>query len=335
VRPAIIVLCGLTLVVGGATWWSRRPHTDPSSPPPKTMVPSARTDDATAPIRPDAVAPATTSARPASLRGTRIDGALELDPLGHFKANANARRLFDYHLTTSGELPLDEIRARIVAVIERRLPPDAARDAVDLLDRYLLYRDRARQLAATDPGDDDAHARFAAVWALRREVLGTADAEALFGEEEAYDRVALERARIMTNPFLSADDRAQQLPVVDAALPEPLREAREAATLPMRLDGATAALRAAGGGDDDVAALRAETVGADAAERLAALDREEAEWRRRLDAFRDARAAIDADGARSPDDRAAEVRALMDRSFTPTERLRVEALDRLASAPTP
>ncbi len=335
-RPAIIVLCGLTLVVGGATWWSRRPHTDPSTPPAMAMAPTAHDTDAPQTIvRPDGVAPAASRVRPPSLRGTRIDGALDLDPLGHFTPTVNARRLFDHHLTASGELPLDEIRARIVAVIERRLPAEPARDAIDLLDRYLLYRDRARQLAATDPDDDDASARFAAVWALRREVLGIADAEALFGVEEAYDRVALERARIMTDPFLSAEDRAARLPAVDAALPEPLREARDAATLPMRLDGATAALRAAGGSEDDVATLRGEMVGAEASERLAALDREEAEWRRRLDAFRDARAAIDGDGTRSPGDRAAEVHALLERSFTPTERLRVEALDRLASAPTP
>jgi lipase chaperone LimK len=273
---------------------------------------------------------ASIAGRPKSLRGTRIDGDLELDPLGRFKATVNARRLFDYHLTASGEASLDAIRARIVAVIERRLPPEAARDAVDLLDRYLLYRERARQIAAADPGDDDAHARFATIWALRREVLGNADAEAFFAEEEAYDRVALERARIMTNPFLSSAERAQQLPVADAALPEPLREVRDAATLPMRLDGATAAVRAAGGGDADVEALRVEMVGADAAARLAALDREEAEWRRRLDAFRDARSALEQQGARAD-----EIRALLESSFTPTERLRVEALDRLAASTAP
>jgi lipase chaperone LimK len=232
-------------------------------------------------------------------------------------------------------MPLDAIRARIVVAIQRRLPASAAPDAVDLLDRYLLYRERARQLAETASPDEDAHARFAAIWALRREVLGPADADAFFADEEAYDRVALERARIMTDPFLSAEERAQRLPDVDAAIPEPMREARDAATLPMRLDAAAAALRAAGGSNADVDALRTDMVGADAATRLAALDREEAEWRRRLDGFRDARSAIEQETTRSTDDRTRAVGELMQRSFTPTERLRVEALDRLASAPTP
>lgn len=336
-RHAIVVICGLTLVAGGVAWWSRRPHTDPA--PAVTTFASTTTDEQAAPAPPSAsIAAAPTpvaGTRPRSLRGTRSDGDLELDPLGRFKPSLNARRLFDYQLTTSGEASLDTIRARIVAVIERRLPPAAAREAVDLLDRYLLYRERARQIAATDPGDDDAHARFATIWALRREILGAADADAFFAEEEAYDRVALERARIMTDPFLSSAERAQQLPAVEAAIPEPMREARDAATLPMRLDAAAAAMRAAGGTEADVDALRAEMVGTDAAARLAALDREEAEWRRRLDAFRDARTALERDATRSADDRAGAVQALLASSFTPAERLRVEAIDRLASSVAP
>jgi lipase chaperone LimK len=335
VRHAIVFICGLALVVGGATWWSRRPHTDAVELA-GTMktTPLAADPTANTPTADDISSPAA-SRRPKSLHGTRVDGDLPLDASGRFQPSIDARRLFDYHLTTSGEVPLESIRARIVAAIERRLAADAARDAIDLLDRYLLYRERARQMAETASPDEDAHARFAAIWALRREVLGPDAAEAFFADEEAYDRVALERARIMTDPFLSADERAQQLPAVEAAIPEPMREAREAATLPMRLDAAAAAVRAAGGADADVAALRTEMVGADAAARLATLDREEAEWRRRLDGFRDARAAIEQDATRSTDARTRAVDELLQRSFSPTERLRVEALDRLASAPTP
>lgn len=325
------VLIGLVLVVGGvALRW--RPPPAAETPTVDVAVPSAvaATPDVTSADAPSATAPVV-SRRPRSLRGTRIDGDLELDPLGHFRASVNARRLFDYHLTATGEASLDDIRARIVAVVDRRLPPAAARDAVDLLDRYLLYRERARQLADAGLGDDDYHARFAAIWALRREVLGMADAEALFGEEEAYDRLALERARIMSNPFLSDEDRAAQLPVVDAAMPEPLRAARDAATMPMRLGAAEQAVHEAGGSAADVEALRTEVAGAEAAQRLAALDAERAAWQTRVDEFRAARTAIEDDGSRSSDDRARAVAALLAERFTPPERVRLEALDRLAT----
>jgi lipase chaperone LimK len=322
----------LVLAVGGmALRWRPPPAVD--APTVDVAVPPAVA--ATAEPSSPAVSPQTTEPvappRPRSLRGTRVDGDLEVDPLGHFRPSVNASRLFDYHLTATGEASLDDLRARIVGVIDRRLPAAAARDAVDLLDRYLLYRERARQLADAGLGDDDYHARFAAIWALRREVLGTADAEALFGEEETYDRLALERARIMSNPFLSDEDRAEQLPAVDAAMPEPMRAARDAATMPMRLGAAEQAVRQAGGSAADVEALRAEVVGAEAAQRLAALDAERAAWQTRVDEFRAARAAIEDDGSQSSDDRARAIAALLAERFTPPERVHIEALDRLAT----
>ncbi len=326
------VTIGLLLLAAGGVALHWRPPPAVEAPAVDVAVGPvvAATSDPSSPVVPSQAGSATPP-RPRSLRGTRIDGDLELDPLGHFRPSVNARRLFDYHLTATGEASLDDIRARIVAVVERRLPVDAAREAIDLLDRYLLYRERARQLADAGLGDDDYHARFAAIWALRREVLGTADAEALFGEEEAYDRLALERARIMSNPFLSDEDRAAQLPAVDAAMPEPMREAREAATVPMRLDAAEQTLRDAGGSAADVEALRTEVVGAEAARRLAALDAERAAWQARVDEFRAARAAIEDDASRSSEDRARAVETLLAERFTPPERVRIDALDRLAT----
>jgi len=44
-------------------------------------------------------------------------------------------------------------------------------------------------------------------------------------------------------------------------------------------------LRAAGAGEEDVFRVRAEAFGADAAQRLADVDREEAAWKRRIDAY--------------------------------------------------
>src|SRR5882724_6410971 len=55
--------------------------------------------------------------RPRSLRGTRIDGGLVVDADGRFVATIDARRLFDYFLTASGEVPADLLRARILREI--------------------------------------------------------------------------------------------------------------------------------------------------------------------------------------------------------------------------
>src|SRR4030095_1228876 len=85
--------------------------------------------------------------RPASLRGTSVDGGLAADAAGHFVPTPDARRFFEYFFTASGEEPEATIVARIRAAIDRRLAPDAAREAERLLERYLDYRARARAYA--------------------------------------------------------------------------------------------------------------------------------------------------------------------------------------------
>ena len=148
--------------------------------------------------------------RPRSLRGTRTDGGLLVDADGRFVPTLEARRLFDYFLTTEGELEPGALRTRIVREIERRLPSDAARDATALLDRYLAYREAVRQRAAASPQDgDDLEGRLAMLGALRRELLGETVATTFFGEEEADARLLLETRRILGDRTLSPEERTR------------------------------------------------------------------------------------------------------------------------------
>ncbi len=282
---------------------------------------------------PDA-APVDVAARPRSLRGTGVDGGLFVDAQGRFVPTRDARRLFDYFLTATGESPDGVIRARIVREIKRRLPPDAARDARSLLEDYLVYRERVRGVAdADDPSDDDLDARLATLVALRREVLGAAAAEAFFADEEADARRLLEQRRIANDPSLPPEERAARIDALvaaeEATLPAETREARATARRATVLRAAEAEIRARGGSDAEVAAARERLVGPEASARLAALDRRRAEWRGRVDAFRAARDRLRADPALTPDAREAAVARLLAESFTPAERQRVEAVDRL------
>src|SRR5512144_31870 len=86
--------------------------------------------------RPSDVVPLDAAPRPRSLRGTRVDGGLAVDADGRFLPTRDARRLFDYFLTATGEATDAEVRTRIEREIARRLPPDAAREAGRLLERY-------------------------------------------------------------------------------------------------------------------------------------------------------------------------------------------------------
>jgi len=310
-------------VVGG--WLVLRREAPPGGSP----APIARPDTDASPTAPARVstrtdAPAGDAApgrRPRSLRGTTVDGALPVDAGGHLVVGPDVRRFFDYFLALTGEEPLPRIRDRLVRAIGARLHPPADREAEELLDRYLAYRDRARDLTADGP----LAARLEAIRALRRETLGVTAVVQLFADEDARDDATVLAHATAEDPSLTPEERAARLAALEEALPDEVR----AATLPLRLGQEEAALAAQGGSPDELRALRERMVGPDATARLEALDRERAAWQARLDAYRAARAAIDDDASRTPAEREAAIVTLRAERFAPEERRRVEALDRV------
>src|SRR5581483_9510560 len=268
--------------------------------------------------------------RPRSLRGTRVDGGLATDASGRFVPTRDARRLFDYFFAASGEETDDRIAARIRAEIARRLPPDAARDANALLDRYLAYRARARELAASGVADADLASRLATLKALRRETLGDQAAQAFFAEEEAADELAIERRRVAEDATLSPEERARRLAEIEQRAAAAGVGLPSEATRALDLRDAEQRVRTQGGTREDVQALRERLVGPEAAARLATLDERRDEWRRRVDAYRAALKAVAQDPTLDDAGKRAAMARILDESFAGPDRTRAETL-----APTP
>lgn len=266
---------------------------------------------------------------PRSLRGTAIDGAYPVDAAGRLRPSPDVLRRFDYFLSTSGEEPLEVTRARIEADIRAELGPEAAEDALDLLARYLAYREAARELQASGLADDDLETRLQRVRELRRAHFGKGTAPLLFEEQDRLAEAALERARIESDPSLDEDERRRRLEGVEASLPEALAQARARALLPLELAREEAALRESGADADAVRHLRESRVGAEAAQRLAALDAARDRFARRLGAYRverDALLASDPEG---------DLEALRAAHFAPHELPRVRGLDRIDGVDEP
>jgi lipase chaperone LimK len=245
------------------------------------------------------------------------------------------RRFFDYFLSATGEESMETIHTRIVNEIQGRLRPTAANEAMDLLDRYLAYRERA---AALGPADrDDLEAQFAALEEVRREVLGDHDAVALFGDEEDAGRMALERRRIAEDPRLTAEEKERALEEAEARLPEPEREARAEAVSALRLWQDEQKLRADGASPQELRGLRESRFGKEAADRLAELDPAHDAWRERISLFQSGKAAIESDPSLTSEQRASAVDQLLQASFSSPEQIRVRAIlgDPGTSAPTP
>jgi lipase chaperone LimK len=325
-RYALLVAAA---VVAAAVLFGRGAGRQPVRVAGRTLTPApAGGGEAAAPAGGDADGGASTlGRRPRSLRGTRVDGGLGVDAAGRFVPTLDVRRLFDHFLAASGEEAPGRTRDRIVAAIRRRLAAEPARDAVDLLDRYLRWREEARVLGAGGELPDDLGARLERLHELRWRVLGPEAAEAFFAAEEAMARGAIERRRVLADATLSAGERAQRLAALDAALPPDVLAVRQQLEARAQLARDEARLRAGGATDGEIHALRERTFGTAAADRLAALDRERAAWEARLDAYRQARAALDADASRTPAARAAAADGLLRAHFpSEAERLRARAL---------
>lgn len=267
---------------------------------------------------------------PASLAGTRVDGSFTLDAGGHFVPDRNALRLFDYFFSANGEESLEILRGRILLhAIGAGLPERAVAEIATVLDRYIAYREAARSaLASGGGGSADLAARVAEMRALQVATLGPELARAFYGDDTELAEIDMRRLAVLRDPALTTAERQRALAAIDAGLPPEIRDARTAASKPADLHLRVEALRAAGGSSAEIAAARRSEYGAGAAERLALLDGQRAQWSERLTRYRSEAQALRSShgGADSPAYREA-LEALRQRRFSSAELLRVRALD--------
>lgn len=260
-----------------------------------------------------------------SMEGTRPDGKLVAAGEA-LVVDAELGHLFDYYLAGLGEKPLAAIRSQIELELERRLAPAPAREAKRLLGAYLAYKQALAGIGQALPPSGDApqaaQARLQAMRALRPTYFTTQESAGLFGLDDARDDDAVARMAVLADGTLGEQERRRKLASLDASLSPAQRLERDAPLQVSALDDAVRALRAQGGGDNEVYRLRAATFTPEAAARLADLDREEAQWQQRIEAWRAQKAGLGA-GARDP----AKVQQVTSALFSPDEQRRLGAYE--------
>ena len=236
-----------------------------------------------------------------SMEGTRPDGQLTQGSAGQLVVDAELGHLFDYYLAGLGEKDLRAISAEIGRELDRRLAPAPAAEAKRLLARYLDYK---RALAGAEqslaPASDplkSARARQALLLQLRPGFFSASEIAGLFGDSDAYDADALARMVVLQDAALDPSQQAARLAALDQKLTPAMRADRDAPTQVIRLEELAQGLRAQGAGDDAIYRLRAQALSPDAAARLAEVDREEAAWTGRIQAYLAQRARLPADVA--------------------------------------
>ncbi|HNP02254.1 MAG TPA: lipase secretion chaperone, partial [Agitococcus sp.] len=167
---------------------------------------------------------------PKSLSDTEVDGALEVDKNGNLIISQSIRQTFDYFLSAIGEEDLATIIARIRAYIRHKLAdhPQAAKQAEQILDSYLAYRDALGRIAQIqgDPAKNMAAIRQQKeqIAALRTQYMSREVIDAFFGDEDAYDRYTMARIEVMQDKSLSATEKAKRTAELLNTLPPHLKE---------------------------------------------------------------------------------------------------------------
>lgn len=269
---------------------------------------------------------------PASLQDTEVDGGFELDINGNLIVNHRIRQLFDYFLTAQGEEPLPILLRRLRAYIHHTLSGDAAIEAEQLLDNYVGYlNDAASVDSRVVPGQkiDPAQIReqkeqLSAIRASRFDAVAN---DAFFAEEEAYDRYTLARLELMEDDSLSLDERASRLAGLENQLPPALQESLKEITRYQNLQALTQQWQESDGDTGNLQQIRENVVGREAADRLAKLDQERAEWQQRMDNWQRERAIIQSNSGISDADKKRQIDAARSRLFNEQEQIRVRALE--------
>ncbi|MFA9219279.1 MAG: lipase secretion chaperone, partial [Sphingomonadaceae bacterium] len=174
--------------------------------------------------------------------------------------------------------------------------------------------------APTGGAAGPAQARLAAQQQLRHDYFSAEEIRGLFGASDAYDDDALARLALSADTTLTPEQRQHQLARFDQRLPASLREDREAPVRVLKLEEAVLQARAAGAGDNDIYRLRSSALSPAAAARLADLDREQADWSRRISQYQAGRQQLTV-----PD--GAALQQLRDTLFSPDEQKRLGAYE--------
>lgn len=274
---------------------------------------------------------------PGSLRGTEAPDGLQVDANGHLKVTHALRDLFDYFLAAVGEEPIDATLARMHAYVRNRLKDPAQHEALVILDGYISYK---KALSAMPPpasptsagnnyNTDAIRQQMDLVASMRSQYLAVDVIQIFFGDEDAYDHYTMERLQLLQNKSLSDSQRAQQLAALEQQLPASVRESMKTVNQVQNLQALTDDCRKRNCSAGELRQLRENLVGAPAADRLEALDKDNAAWDQRMNTWFNQRATIMANTSLSDGERQAQIDTARNSQFNQQEQIRVEALERI------
>ena len=220
------------------------------------------------------------------------DGSATEDGPGVLRINASLLDLFDAVIEAAPDrLNKPALLQQIASALAAQpLSPASRQRGADLFGRYVDYRAGLARVHAPAMGDvTTPQSLLVSLQSTLRQrdqirtlYFSPLEIAGLFGAADALDTARLQQMQLQQDPHLSDAERKARLAGVIASLPAAVQHARQQASLQITALEQTAALRAAGASADEIYRQRAADYGEAAAQRMAQLDTEQAQWSARL-----------------------------------------------------
>ena len=322
---SVSLLCALLVVLfGGGIWWSISQGSVQAQKHVLAKLPVK--DSENEKLKVTGLQPV-----PLSLTGTIPDGKLRWDQHNNLVINDQLRLVFDYFFSGYGEESLAVITGRIRAYLDSHLPEPAVSQARAILDDYLQLQEQLVQLKAPgfkpDGKLDDIATHLQQLRDIRRTTLSPELADAFYAEEEKYDQYTLQVLGILNDPTLSGVEKSIQGDLLTAQLPITIQQSLTTSRTLVTLNAMETELGADAHEERDL--MRRELVGNAAADRLATLDQQRAQWQQRVADWLVLRDNVLDSPQLTINDKQEQLAQLRRVHFSESEQLRVQALERI------
>lgn len=276
---------------------------------------------------------------PQSLADSPPPSALDTNMQGELIINMKVKRLFEFYLSAMGEETLEECILRIRHALAQQLADDALATGLDLLEGFLQYQNHIGQIK------NDFSARYNdqtynlerikemkhTVRDSRSLFLSPEASTAFYKQEDEYDDYMIKKVAIRANRELTAEQKQIEYKRLNSESPTWISQQEQQASLINTVQTQEKALRENGVDESAIHELRVESYGELAAQNLATLDENRAQWASRVSHYRLESEQILSNSSYTQTEKNQLLQDIRQQHFSGTELIRISALDKIAA----
>ncbi|MGR6870737.1 lipase secretion chaperone [Pseudomonas sp. HK3] len=276
---------------------------------------------------------------PQSLADSPPPSPLDTNTQGELIINTKVKRLFEFYLSAMGEDTLAECIVRIRHALTQQLSGNALTTGMQLLEGFLQYQNHIGEIKNDFSSRyDDQTYSLEKVKEMKQNVRESRSlffsqeaSLAFYKQEDEYDDYMIKKVAIRSNHDLTAEQKQTEYELLNSASPSWISQQEQQASLVNNVKAQEKALREKGADDAAINQLRVDNYGEQAAQNLAALDQNRAQWASRVTQYRVESEQILSSSNYTQEEKTQLLQDIRQQHFSGSELVRISALDKIAA----